>query len=171
MIRKEFFVILVFPALIVGAISREAQAATFSFTTLGDLPGGSFSSIVRSVLADGVVVVGSGESALGSEAFVWKALAGMQNVRDVLIHHGVSGPTGWTLTAATGISADRRAGGGVRKKSSGQQEAWIAIAPGPSTLALVAMGLSLIPLVAWRRRRQVVHSVRDRGPTIFTSLP
>lgn len=47
---------------------------------LGDLAGGSFSSIALSTSADGEVVVGSSVSANGNEAFRWTQAGGMQGI-------------------------------------------------------------------------------------------
>lgn len=47
------------------------SANASSFTPLGDLAGGGFSSIASGISADGSVVVGRGRSASGTEAFIW----------------------------------------------------------------------------------------------------
>lgn len=44
---------------------------------LGDLPGGNFSSYARDISADGSVIVGTGDSATGFEAFRWTSGGGM----------------------------------------------------------------------------------------------
>jgi len=52
-----------------------SKAATF--LALGDLPGGTFESLALGVSADGSVVVGSGTSAAGKQAFRWSESDGM----------------------------------------------------------------------------------------------
>jgi len=47
----------------------QANAGPFSFSGLGDLPGGSVYSGANGISADGSVVVGASESASGLEAF------------------------------------------------------------------------------------------------------
>jgi probable HAF family extracellular repeat protein len=70
-----------------------------SFTGLGDLSGGTFSSIASGVSADGSVVVGSSSSAFGFEAFRWTQGGGMMGLGDL----PDDPPYG---SAATGVSAD-----------------------------------------------------------------
>jgi probable HAF family extracellular repeat protein len=53
---------------------------------LGDLPGGSFSSVAVGVSSDGSVVVGVGNSASGNEAFRWTQAEGMRRLYDVLVN-------------------------------------------------------------------------------------
>lgn len=55
----------------------------FSFTTLGDLPGGSFFSLANGISRDGSTVVGASNSANGTEAFVWNAGTGMTPLGDL----------------------------------------------------------------------------------------
>jgi probable HAF family extracellular repeat protein len=58
-------------------------AAQPSFTSLGDLPGGTFYSIARGVSSDGSVVVGTSLSSRGTEAFRWTAADGMIGLGDL----------------------------------------------------------------------------------------
>jgi probable HAF family extracellular repeat protein len=60
-----------------------AWAAGYSFTPLGDLPGGSFSSHAFGVSADGAVVVGASASESGREAFRWTRSEGMIALGDL----------------------------------------------------------------------------------------
>lgn len=69
-----------------------------SFTPLGDLPGGVFSSSASAVSADGAVVVGSSGGGAGREAFRWDADGGMQGLGDL--------PGGSFQSQARGVSAD-----------------------------------------------------------------
>ncbi len=60
-----------------------ASASAASFTGLGDLPGGVFESFADGVSGDGSVVVGSGNSASGAEAFRWTSGGGMVGLGDL----------------------------------------------------------------------------------------
>ena len=77
-------------------LATAAQAA--SFMGLGDLPGGNFASGARGISADGLVVVGSGSSENGGEAFRWTAAEGMVGLGDL--------PGGDFGSIAFGVSAD-----------------------------------------------------------------
>ena len=68
---------LVLAALIGLMFATPARAGTFSFQGLGDLPGGGFRSYATDVSADGSVVVGTGSSESGFEAFRWTSGDGM----------------------------------------------------------------------------------------------
>ena len=76
-------------------VGSSAQAASFS--GLGDLPGGSFSSNATAVSADGSVVVGSSRSSNGLEAFRWEAgnMVGLGTLS-----------SGFFSSTANGVSAD-----------------------------------------------------------------
>ena len=78
-----------------GATSWNAVAATFR--SLGDLPGGAFQSEANGVSADGSVVVGSGSSSSGWEAFRWTSAQGMV---------GLGLPNEGAGTTASDVSAD-----------------------------------------------------------------
>jgi probable HAF family extracellular repeat protein len=92
---------------------------------LGDLPNGVLTIQVPAVFvsADGAVVVGTGYP---RDPFIWDATNGIRNLRDVLVSRGLD-LTGWTLTAATGISADGLTivGNGVHA-GFGTSEGWVA---------------------------------------------
>jgi uncharacterized membrane protein len=93
---------------------------------LGDLSGGTFHSIAFDVSADGAIVVGFGNTAQGSEAFIWDATNGMRNLKSVLVAAGRQEVERWRLTEATGISADGRIIVGNGTNPNGQTEGWIA---------------------------------------------
>lgn len=97
---------------------------------LGDLPGGGFGGAAQAVSADGSVIVGQGMADGGNRAFAWDATHGMQSLTDLLLAAGVN-LTGWTLTAATGVSADGTVivGDGTH---NGNMEGWIATLPNPT---------------------------------------
>jgi len=102
-------------------------------TGLGDLPGGGFIGEARAVSADGSVVVGWSESELDDEAFIWDAVNGMRNLKDVLEDDFGLDLTGWTLNEAHGISADGTVIVGAGENPSGNDEAWVAtLCVGPS---------------------------------------
>jgi probable HAF family extracellular repeat protein len=93
---------------------------------LGDLPGGLLLSIANDVSADGSVVVGYSNTDAGDEAFVWDATHGMRNLRDLFVNqHGLGDSlAGWTLTSATGVSADGQVIVGTGRNPDGVTEAW-----------------------------------------------
>lgn len=63
-------------------IEAHRWSATTGFITLGDLPGGWFSSEATGVSDDGLVVVGRGDSGNGIEAFRWVEGVGMSGLGD-----------------------------------------------------------------------------------------
>jgi probable HAF family extracellular repeat protein len=67
-------------------------------TGLGDLPGGAGISRANGISADGSVIVGTGTSASGTEAFRWTAATGMVGLGDL--------PGSSFRSDATAISAD-----------------------------------------------------------------
>ena len=118
--------------VIVGEGTSAAGVEAFRWTAaggmegLGDLPGGPVQSTAFDVSDDGAIVVGFATTGAGSEAFIWDAAHGMRNLKDVLVAAGVTALAGWTLTEATGISADGRTVIGNGTNPSGQAEGWIA---------------------------------------------
>jgi probable HAF family extracellular repeat protein len=108
---------------------------------LGLLPGGTFGT-PSAVNADGTVVVGYGNATgIGEEAFCSTQAGGMQTVQALLTAKGVS-TTGWTLTVASGVSADGQVIVGFGTDPSGRQEGWIANL-GPSTVTFAAFSAQL----------------------------
>ena len=93
---------------------------------LGDLPGGNFSSAATAVSADGNVIVGSGSSAEGFEAFFWTPSLGMVSLKQYLLDHGVTEVAGWLLTFATDVSADGTTIVGTGFNPSLEFEGWVA---------------------------------------------
>jgi hypothetical protein len=106
-------------------------------TGLGDLPGGVFFSQAFAASADGSVVVGSGrpegcfdeDGSSCGEAFIWDAVDGMHNLRDVLADDFGLDLTGWRLEDARDISDDGRTIVGRGTNPDGFEEAWIAVLP------------------------------------------
>jgi probable HAF family extracellular repeat protein len=143
-------------SVIVGYGNSASGSEAFRWTSgggmvgLGDLPGGSFGSRANGVSADGSVVVGYDYSASGyGEAFIWDTANGMRNLKDVLVNDFSLNLTGWTLTRATGISANGLTIVGYGANPSGNTEAWGATIPEPATLLLFGLG----GLALLRRKR------------------
>ncbi len=81
------------------AFPAGARAGTdASFQGLGDLAGGAFGSFAFAVSGNGLVVVGSSQSASGLEAFRWTAAGGMVGLGDL--------PGGEFLSGAGEVSFD-----------------------------------------------------------------
>ncbi len=98
----------------------------------------------KAVSADGSVVVGTNSAG----AFYWTESGGMQNLKDLLISLGAdltawNGIQQWTLTAATGVSADGKTIVGYGYNGS-SPEAWIATIPEPATILLLTFGAMVI---------------------------
>jgi hypothetical protein len=73
-----------------------------------------------------VVGIGNaGNSSIG-EAFIWNSSQGMRSLQAVLTNDYGLNLTGWTLSEATGISADGLSIVGFGLNPSGNTEAWIA---------------------------------------------
>jgi probable HAF family extracellular repeat protein len=138
-----------------------------------------FNSAAYGVSADGSVIVGTSWSGMGSEAFLWTADSGMQNLRDLLIAVGATELENWgPLYSATGISADGRTIVGQGRNPDGNLEAWIATlpqvssAPEPSTFVLAGFGALAVVVFARRRRPAQRRSPRPakRSRTITLIL-
>ena len=116
------------------------------------MAGDGFGSVANGASSDGSTVVGSGRSAAGEAAFLWDPTNGMRALDGILTTLGL-GPqlAGWTLAAATAISANGQMIVGYGMNPSGQTEAWLAMIPEPGTALLVTAGL--LRLLASRRRR------------------
>ena len=114
------------------AVGYNTAGSAFRWTepggvvSLGPLAGMTVSDAL-SVSADGRVIVGfSGVPNTGPWAAVaWDELHGVRGVRDVLMSLGLN-LVGWTMTKATGVSADGRTIVGNGVNPLGQDEAWIA---------------------------------------------
>lgn len=117
---------------------------------LGDLAGGLFFSRATAVSADGSVVVGLSNVDTGSNAFIWDAINGMQNLQAMLVSQLGLDLTGWVLHEATGISADGLTIVGFGINPDGFAEAFIAVIPSPGALGLLAVA----GLCGGRRRRR-----------------
>jgi probable HAF family extracellular repeat protein len=69
-------------ALTMACLSGAAQAAGYTLTLLGDLPGGPNRSEAHG-LNDAGQVVGYSDDATGRQAFLWDAVGGMQGLGDL----------------------------------------------------------------------------------------
>lgn len=94
-------------------VPATAIANSASFHGLGDLPGGTFSSVAFDVSAAGTVVVGSSYSGLGLEAFRWTKTAGMEPLGDL--------PGGEFRSYATAVSPDGSIIAGCSKSDRGEE--------------------------------------------------
>jgi probable HAF family extracellular repeat protein len=94
---------------------------------LGDLPGGTFNSFAAAMSADGSVIVGLSDAAIGLAAFIWDAHHGIRNLQQVLVlEYGLGEAlSGWTLRRANGISEDGRTIVGTGRNPRGRSEAWV----------------------------------------------
>lgn len=84
--------------------------------------------------------MGIGRSASGSESFVWDDVMGMRSLRDTLTDDFGLDLADWTLLEASGISDVGRTIAGNGINPDGNQEAWVATIPEPSSVTLLALG-------------------------------
>jgi uncharacterized membrane protein len=141
-------------------------------TRLPSLPGGAEPLNANGMSADGSVIVGRASGGTDPGAYIWDAVHGSRNLKQVLIEeYGLAASVaGWDMRQAFAVSADGRTivGGsaiaaGLRTtvdgisvlsdvNPQGQQEAWIAFlgtpVPEPATLLLSMLTL----LMACTRR-------------------
>jgi hypothetical protein len=115
------------------------------FQKLGKLPGSPFSSddFALNCSADGSIIVGAVKVLFDDpagfghgRAFIWDAVHGMRDLRDVLIfEHGLTALNGWQLTIGSSITADGKTVIGQGFNPQGKYEGWIATLdasnPGP----------------------------------------
>jgi len=120
---------------------------------LGFLPGNSTGnndlSSALAVSADGSTVVGA--DTIG--AFIWDPTNGMRDLTQLLKGSGVD-LSGWSLIAATGVSADGTAIVGSGTDPSGNNEAWLAILPIPEPGTLLLLGSGIAGLVLFGRTKR-----------------
>ncbi len=150
--NSQLHLALIATVLMVCGAATTARAVTF--TGLGDLTGGIFSSYAAGISADGSVVVGRGYGNSGYEAFVWTEAAGMLSLKSLLSDLGVD-LTGWNLDEALAVSGDGRfiVGYGTHL---GNREGFLVDlgnpVPEPSALTLLLLGV--VGFAGVRRRRR-----------------
>jgi len=123
-------------AVVAGSSQSDLCSEAFRWedgvmTGLGSLPG-AIASQARAVSADGSLIVGEATfelSPLQTEAFLWNETDGIRSLASVLMDDFGIDLSGWTLTRASGISADRRTIVGEGVNPSGFPEGWIAVLP------------------------------------------
>lgn len=142
------------PASTGGRIPHEAFRwdAQQGMTGLGFLEGSDISK-AHDVSADGSVVVGEAEIENVRVAFIWDADHGMRRLDAVLEALGVD-LTGWSLSSATGVSADGSTIVGYGNGPNGL-EAWIAFVPEPGSEIPLTVGFTFLCYA--RRRRIAIH--------------
>ncbi len=93
-----------------GTSARGVEAFRWSratgMTALGDFAGGDFSSQALAVSGDGAFIVGFGTTDAGAQAAQWTEASGITTLVSVLTSHGVTIPSGWQLTSATGVAVN-----------------------------------------------------------------
>jgi probable HAF family extracellular repeat protein len=121
-------------SVVVGyAYLDSGNAGAFRWTSetgmisLGSLPD-SREDIAFGTSGDGNVVVGRSYGRFGNpdEAFIWTQIAGMRNLRDVLVARGSTGLDGWILSSANAVSENGRWVVGMGINPSGNFEAFLA---------------------------------------------
>ena len=123
---------------------------------LGDLPGGGSGSVVSGVSADGSVVVGSGNSASGSEAFRWTQAGGMVGLGDL--------PGGGFISQAYGVSADGSVVVGIGNSTSGGEAFIWDEANGMKSLESILIAQSVGGIEGWSLRH--AYDISADGRTI-----
>ena len=91
---------LIFANLLFAPFAISGADAAYTFTPLGDLPGGGYSSTAVDVSGDGSVVTGFGLGPFGMQAFRWTAVDGMIDIGNL------PRPNEFTNSPAIGISKD-----------------------------------------------------------------
>jgi len=120
---------------------------------LGALPGDS-ESRARDVSGDGSVIVGH-SGAGDTRAFIWHQTHGMRDLKEVLTNDFGLDLTGWELSGAGSVSDDGTVIVGSGLNPSGQWEAWRAVIPEPSGLALLMAAVMILLTFVWIRERRV----------------
>jgi len=80
---RRIVIPVIVAVLILGTLGLGQEAWAPTLMEIGDLPGGSLFSRANAVSADGSVVVGTGVSDNGAEAFVWTQQDGFTALSDL----------------------------------------------------------------------------------------
>ena len=91
-------------AVIGGVTQAFRWTERMGAVSLGLLAGGDYSQ-GYAISANGSVIVGQAATAAGSRAFIWTESLGMSELGSYLARQGID-LSGWTLSLASGISAD-----------------------------------------------------------------
>jgi probable HAF family extracellular repeat protein len=131
----------------------DIQAAIWTKQTemqiLGRLDGYDSESCALGISDDLSTIVGWATDGYGEyAAFLWKEPLGMVNLQEYLRDTYGCDLSGWTLTEATGISADGLTITGNGINPDGQYEAWLVTIPEPASLLLLSFG------IYWLRKQQ-----------------
>ena len=97
--------------LAITAVLAAGAGRAQEFTLLGDLPGGTFSSIAYGTNSDGSVVVGHGTSTSGTEAFRWTQAGGMVGLGDLAGGSFYSSANGTNSDGSVVVGQSRSANG------------------------------------------------------------
>jgi probable HAF family extracellular repeat protein len=152
-------------SVVVGRTSTFNGYEAFRWTAesgmvgLGDLtfPGGSPLSEAFAVSGDGRVIVGvSREEHAGDTSFIWDAVHGMRNLRDVLRSAGVD-LSDWRDLHAHDVSYDGHTIVGWGLHADGLTgEAWLATIPEPESFAAAISGAAWLALsLVFRTYRRI----------------
>jgi len=89
---------------------------------LGDLPGGTDTSMALAVSGDGMIVTGYGSDVTGRHAIVWDQKHGMRELQSVLSsEYGVAFP-GWSYLEEARVAADGRSVVGEADNEFGERQ-------------------------------------------------
>ena len=109
-----------------SVVTGNADNEAFRWTAGTGMVGLTGLDKANAVDADGSIIVGE-SSALG--AAIWTAGTGTESIQSLLLADGINNLVGWTLSDATGISADGTVIVGDGIDPQGNDEAWIADIP------------------------------------------
>ena len=123
--------------LSVGLLALANAAGQATFIPLGDLPGGSFSSVANSVSANGKYVVGAGATASGNRGFVWTLSGGLVQL-DALT--GAATPT----AAANAVSNNGVIVGESSDAAGSQAVTWTVGSPAITNLEVQLSGATAL---------------------------
>ena len=117
---------------LVFSAGGSAQAASFSFAGLGDLPGGEFRSYANGISADGSAAVGGSSSSTAGgnyDAFRWTESGGMVGLGDLLGGEFRSGAHAVSADGSVVVGQARSSSSGVNYEAFRRRTS--AISRGP----------------------------------------